>query len=329
MGSRGRCRTNRPVAGGVPVCPRNKDDRCSSSPSAAGSWRYSCLRWLPPRLSEDTSVGGHMREHSDTLREPFGVMQAALLGVVGLVPAFGLSLALGRYEDRRAATVTEANAIGTTYLRAQLIAEPARSHSLDLLRRYTDLAITQSHTRSRAVRGCAATTPLPKAVLQRRLWRLAGHAMAAAPLGALPASTSTVSTRRSTSPRLASRRSPPRSDRRARPRANRRRDRPRTPRDSTSPCSVAASCRTRSRGARDAAPPRHLRPRPTDPRPHNRALHSASGITRFDGASARGTSAVVCEASVRWHTVAPSTEPLTAAQPAWTDATWSTPSPWM
>src|SRR3954463_584518 len=85
--------------------------------------------------------GRYLRQHSGTLREPFGVLQGALLGVVGLILAFGLSLAVGRYEDRRAATVAEANAIGTTYLRAQLIAEPARSVSLELLRRYTDLAL--------------------------------------------------------------------------------------------------------------------------------------------------------------------------------------------
>ena len=69
-------------------------------------------------------LGRYMREHSETLKEPFGVMQAALLGLVGLILAFGLSLAVGRYEDRRAAAVSEANAIGTTYLRAQLLAEP-------------------------------------------------------------------------------------------------------------------------------------------------------------------------------------------------------------
>src|SRR5213082_2212399 len=86
-------------------------------------------------------AGRYLREHEATLREPFGVLQGALLGVVGLILAFGLSLAVGRYEDRRAATVTEANAIGTSYLRAQLIAEPARSQSLNLLRRYTSLAI--------------------------------------------------------------------------------------------------------------------------------------------------------------------------------------------
>src|SRR5215831_11339283 len=86
-------------------------------------------------------AGRYLRQHHESLREPFGVLQGALLGLVGLILAFGLSLALGRYEDRRSATVDEANAIGTTYLRAQLIAEPARTRSLDLYPRYTDLAI--------------------------------------------------------------------------------------------------------------------------------------------------------------------------------------------
>src|SRR3954462_5493191 len=85
------------------------------------------------------AAGYYLREHEAKVREPFGVLQAALLGVVGLILAFGLSLAVGRYEERRSATVTESNAIGTTYLRAQLIAEPARSRSLELLRRYADL----------------------------------------------------------------------------------------------------------------------------------------------------------------------------------------------
>src|SRR3954470_2033537 len=85
--------------------------------------------------------GRYLRERSDTLREPFGMLPGALLGVVGLILAFGLALAVGRYQDRRAATVAEANAIGTSYLRAQLIAEPARSRSLALFPSYTDLAI--------------------------------------------------------------------------------------------------------------------------------------------------------------------------------------------
>jgi hypothetical protein len=124
--------------------------------------------------------GRYLREHSSTLREPFGVLQAALLGVVGLILAFGLTLAVGRYQDRRAATVAEANAIGTTYLRAQLIAEPARTRSLDLLRRYTDLALLVS----KEVPDSASMrrTTAAEGVVQRRLWRLAGQALAAQPV---------------------------------------------------------------------------------------------------------------------------------------------------
>jgi hypothetical protein len=135
------------------------------------------------------TVGGHtggryLRQHSGTLREPFGVLQGALLGVVGLILAFGLSLAVGRYESRRAATVAEANAIGTTYLRAQLIAEPARSRSLDLLRRYTSLAVSVSNE----VPGDEAMRRITDAqeLIQRRLWRLAGQAVAGAPTETAP-----------------------------------------------------------------------------------------------------------------------------------------------
>ena len=130
------------------------------------------------------AVGRYWRERSATLREPFGVLQGALLGVVGLVLAFGLSLAVGRYEDRRAATVAEANAIGTSYLRAQLLAEPARSRSLELLRRYTDLAIAISSE----VPGspAMARTTGGQGVLQRRLWGLAGQAIANAPVASAP-----------------------------------------------------------------------------------------------------------------------------------------------
>jgi uncharacterized membrane protein len=39
-------------------------------------------------------VGRHLRDRSDIVREPFAALQAALLGVVGLILAFGLALAL-------------------------------------------------------------------------------------------------------------------------------------------------------------------------------------------------------------------------------------------
>src|SRR5207253_554345 len=71
-------------------------------------------------------LGRRLSHHVETLREPLGVVQAALLGLVALVLAFGLSMAVGRYDNRRAAVVDDANAIGTTYLRAQTLREPVR-----------------------------------------------------------------------------------------------------------------------------------------------------------------------------------------------------------
>jgi hypothetical protein len=128
--------------------------------------------------------GRYLRRHSESLREPFGVLQAALLGIVGLILAFGLTLAVDRYQNRRAALVDESNAIGTTYLRAQLLAEPERSRSLALLREYAALALRTS----REVPGSseAKRTAAREGVLQRRLWRLGGQAIGAAPLASAP-----------------------------------------------------------------------------------------------------------------------------------------------
>jgi len=130
------------------------------------------------------ALGRYLRRHTDVLREPIGVLQAALLGLVGLILAFGLSLAVGRYEARRAAVVAEANAIGTTYLRAQLIAEPGRSESLDLLRRYTDLSLRLSHEVPNSA--SMMRTTAQQSILQRRLWRLACQAIGAAPTASAP-----------------------------------------------------------------------------------------------------------------------------------------------
>src|SRR5688572_25433464 len=129
-------------------------------------------------------LGRRLRAHAEVLREPVGVLQAALLGLVALILAFGLTLAVGRYDARRAAVVNVANAIGTTYLRAQTLQEPMRTRSLDLLERYTNSTIRLSES----VPGSAASL---EAIaegdrLQRSLWRLAGEALAGSPTESAP-----------------------------------------------------------------------------------------------------------------------------------------------
>ena len=130
-------------------------------------------------------LAGHaLRTHHATLKEPFGALQAALLGLVALVLAFGLSMAVGRFDARRAAVVEEANAIGTTYLRAQTLSEPARTRSLELLRDYTDAAIDYSETVPGTSAQLAAIARAER--IQRGLWRLAGESLDEAPTDSAP-----------------------------------------------------------------------------------------------------------------------------------------------
>src|SRR3954464_6855063 len=50
-------------------------------------------------------------------------------------------MALTRFEARRDAVLNEANAIGTTALRARLLPEPQRTEALKLLREYAQLRV--------------------------------------------------------------------------------------------------------------------------------------------------------------------------------------------
>src|SRR4051812_27128652 len=84
--------------------------------------------------------------------------QAALLGLVGLILAFGLSLAVGRYEDRRAAVVAARPSSPTRIRSAPRISARRRSPirfgavRLPLFVDYTDAAIRLSY----AIAGSAA-----------------------------------------------------------------------------------------------------------------------------------------------------------------------------
>jgi hypothetical protein len=129
-------------------------------------------------------AGRYLRIHAETLREPVGIVQGAFFALVGLILAFGLTLAIGRYDSRRAAVVDDANTIGTTYLRAQTLAEPVRSRSLQLLRQYVDASLRLSKavpTTSGFQRAVASQD-----VLQRRRWGLAGDALRGAPRDSAP-----------------------------------------------------------------------------------------------------------------------------------------------
>ena len=67
-----------------------------------------------------------------------GYLLSSALGLLGLLLAFSFSMVINRYETRRELVTKEANAIGTSYLRAQMLDEPHRSRLTGLLVAYTD-----------------------------------------------------------------------------------------------------------------------------------------------------------------------------------------------
>jgi hypothetical protein len=75
----------------------------------------------------------------DEKESPVAAMVASVLGLLAFMLAFTFGLAASRFDARRQAVLEEANSIGTTYLRTQLLPEPHRTESAKLLREYTKL----------------------------------------------------------------------------------------------------------------------------------------------------------------------------------------------
>jgi hypothetical protein len=72
------------------------------------------------------------------LRSHIGALQGALLGLLALLLGFAFAMAVSRFDNRKALVLEESNAIGTTYLRAQLLPQPQRQELKKLLRAYVE-----------------------------------------------------------------------------------------------------------------------------------------------------------------------------------------------
>ena len=66
------------------------------------------------------------------------MIAAAILGILGLLLGFTLSMAVSRFETRRQLVLEEANAIGTAYLRTKLLPAPDSVEIANLLSEYVD-----------------------------------------------------------------------------------------------------------------------------------------------------------------------------------------------
>ncbi len=87
-------------------------------------------------------IGWWFRRRQGTLdtelREDFGFILAATLTLLGLIIGFSFSKATSRYDERKKYEEAEANAIGTEYVRADLLPAADAARVRGLLRSYLD-----------------------------------------------------------------------------------------------------------------------------------------------------------------------------------------------
>lgn len=117
-----------------------------------------------------------LQEASSEARNAFGVIEAATLTLLGLIVAFTFSMALNRYDQRKNLEEEEANAIGTAYVRLDLLPGLDASKVRGLLRNYLHERILFYTVRdAHEVDAINART----AQLQTELWSaIRPHAMA-------------------------------------------------------------------------------------------------------------------------------------------------------
>lgn len=82
------------------------------------------------------------------IRDDFAVILGAALTLLGLIIGFTFSMATTRYDLRKNLEEEEANAIGTEYVRVDLLPADAATKARSLLLHYTDLRIQFYKTRS-------------------------------------------------------------------------------------------------------------------------------------------------------------------------------------
>ena len=93
-------------------------------------------------------VGVRIKERTDELsRTHIHLTETATLSLLALLLAFTFSLSLQRYDSRSDQVVDEANAIGTAYLRVDLLPPSLRDEVRGLMREYVNLRVKASHLR--------------------------------------------------------------------------------------------------------------------------------------------------------------------------------------
>jgi len=107
------------------------------------------------------------RPPSEAERNTFDVVQGATLTLLGLIIGFSFSMAISRYDQRKNYEEAEANAIGTEYVRLDLLAPEDASKLRPMLVSYLEQRIKFYETTDRSQLPAIASR---KNALQASLW---------------------------------------------------------------------------------------------------------------------------------------------------------------
>jgi hypothetical protein len=105
------------------------------------------LLWLATRVGG--AIQGRREAPGDTGGEYYGLIVGATLTLLSLIIGFSFSMAVTRYDQRIGYEAQEANAIGTEYLRAELLPTADAARVRALLRAYLDQRILFYSVRDR------------------------------------------------------------------------------------------------------------------------------------------------------------------------------------
>jgi hypothetical protein len=99
------------------------------------------------------SLGGIQRrkKSGEGKSSQIDTLLGATLGLLAFMLAFTFGMAESRFSARKALVLKEANAIGTTYLRTELLPEPDRTEILKLLREYVEVRVKGAQERGEAL----------------------------------------------------------------------------------------------------------------------------------------------------------------------------------
>ncbi|HEV8402787.1 MAG TPA: hypothetical protein VGQ31_07105 [Candidatus Limnocylindrales bacterium] len=97
---------------------------------------------------------------------PTGMLVGSILALLAFLLAVTMGMAADRFDARRAVVLDEANAIGTAYLRAGYLPQPASDQARELLREYVPLRIVVTRP------GSIETAIAQSVKIQNELWAI-------------------------------------------------------------------------------------------------------------------------------------------------------------